>query len=163
MNAHEAIKNALATPDFVVKAYLADLCDADLLVRPVPGVNHIAWQLGHLICSEREMVEAIAPGSMPALPANFAAQHSKETAGSDKPGDFLKKEDYVKLMDEVRAGTVKALGSFSDTDLDKPAPESMRSYAPTIASVFTLQPSHWMMHAGQWAVTRRKLGRAPLF
>jgi hypothetical protein len=29
--------------------------------------------------------------------------------------------------------------------------------------VFSMQGSHWMMHAGQWAVLRRKLGRPPLF
>ena len=41
----------------------ADLSDADLLVRPAPSANHIAWQLGHLIASERNLVEAAAPGS----------------------------------------------------------------------------------------------------
>jgi len=26
-----------------------------------------------------------------------------------------------------------------------------------------LHPQHWLMHAGQWAVVRRKLGKPPLF
>jgi hypothetical protein len=32
-----------------------------------------------------------------------------------------------------------------------------------VAGIFLMQGTHWTMHAGQWAVIRRKLGRAPLF
>ena len=48
-------------------------------------------------------------------------------------------------------------------DLDKPGPESMREYAPTVASVLMLLGSHWLMHAGQFVPIRRKLGKPPLF
>ena len=37
-------------------AYVQDLADADLLLRPVPGINHIAWQLGHLITGSKKML-----------------------------------------------------------------------------------------------------------
>jgi hypothetical protein len=163
MNARQAIKESLGMPDFIVKGYLGDLTDSDLLVRPVPGINHIAWQLGHLIASERQMVDNTVPGVMPALPEGFAEKHSKETAGSDDPKAVLKKDEYLKRYEQVRAGTVAALEKLTDADLDKPGPEAMRSYCPTVASVFNMQSTHWMMHAGQWAVTRRKLGRPPLF
>ena len=52
---------------------------------------------------------------------------------------------------------------MSDADFDQPGPEPMRAYCPTVGSVFTLQGTHWMMHAGQWAIVRRKLGKPPLF
>lgn len=162
MNGVKALKENMATPDFIVKGYLGDLSDDELMMRPVPGINHIKWQLGHLIQSERSMVEAVCPGVMPPLPEGFAAKHSKETAASDDPKGFLSKDEYLKLYDAVRAGTMKALDRTTDDELDKPGPESMRSYAPTVGAVFLLQPQHWLMHAGQWAVLRRKLGRPPL-
>ena len=56
MNAREAIKLNLNSSNMICQGYLADLTDADLLVRPVPGANHIAWQLGHLLISEHDMV-----------------------------------------------------------------------------------------------------------
>ena len=62
-----------------------------------------------------------------------------------------------------RAGTLKALDKMTDADLDKPGPEKYRDFAKTIGEVFGMQGTHWLMHAGQWAVTRRKLGRKPLF
>lgn len=163
MNAKQAIKAGIDGGGFVSNAYLDDLTDADLLVRPAPDCNHIAWQLGHLISAEHGMVEAVSPGTMPKLPEGFEKRHIKETASSDNPKDFLSKNEYLKLAEEQRAGTYAALEKTSDADFDKPGPESMRSYCPTIGSVFTMQGTHWLMHAGQWAIVRRKLGKPPLF
>ncbi len=52
MHAKDALKTALLSTQNITAMYLADLSDEDILVRPVPGANHIAWQLGHLIHSE---------------------------------------------------------------------------------------------------------------
>jgi DinB superfamily len=163
MNARETIKLSYATPDNICRGYLADLKDSDLLVRPVPGANHIAWQLGHLIDVEHDVTESICPGCMPTLPAGFKEKHAKGTATSDDPKDFYTKDEYLKLYDQVRAGTLKALDSMKETDFDKPSPEGIRKFCPTIASVFLLHPNHWLMHGGQWAIVRRKLGKPPLF
>lgn len=163
MNAKDAIRKSIASTDMIVEGYLGDLTDAELMVRSVPGANHIAWQLGHLVISEHDLMEGIAPGSMPKLPAGFKEKYTKETAASDDPKAFHTKADYQRLLKEQRAGTFAALEKTPETDLDKPGPEEFRSYCPTVADVFLLQGTHAMMHAGQWAVTRRKLGRKPLF
>ncbi|MDB5386574.1 MAG: hypothetical protein JWM11_2220 [Planctomycetaceae bacterium] len=163
MDSRAAIQIGIQCSDQIVQGYLADLTDAELLVRAVPGINHIAWQLGHLIGSEHQMIDAVNPGSMPALPAGFAEKHSKETSSSDNPADFLTKAEYLRILAEQRQGTLAALAKQTDADFDKPAPESMRAYAPNVGNIFSLIGSHWLMHAGQWAVLRRKLGRAPLF
>ncbi len=157
------IKTYLDLPVMVVQAYLGDLSQDDLLVRPVPGANHIAWQLGHLISSEHMLINAVCPDSMPALPDGFAEQHSKETAASDDPAAFLQKDDYLRLMQEQRAGTLATLAKLSDEDLEKPAPEKFQQLGKTVGAIFAAQSAHYMMHAGQWAVVRRKLGRDPLF
>ena len=34
----------------MLKATLGDFSDADMLVRPTPGANHAAWQLGQYSC-----------------------------------------------------------------------------------------------------------------
>jgi hypothetical protein len=163
MNSREAIKLGLSCSNSVVQRYLADLTDAELLMRPVAGANHIAWQLGHLISAEHRMVEGACPGSMPALPPGVAEKYTKETAKLDSPGDFHPKAVYLKAYEEQRAATLRALDKLSDADLDKPAPAQFSSFLKSVGDLFSLQGSHWPMHAGQWAVTRRKLGRPPLF
>jgi hypothetical protein len=163
MNAREAIRSSMNMSDMICNGYLEDMTDAELLVRPVPGANHIAWQLGHLINSEHSMLETAFPGSMPALPAGFAEKYKPETSTIDDPKAFHTKAEYLKLRAEQRAATLKTLEKLSDADLDKPSPEAFRSYAPNFGDLFGLHGSHGLMHAGQWAVVRRKLGRKPLF
>lgn len=163
MNAPQAIRNALGQADFVLKAYLEDLSDAELLVRPVPGANHIAWQLGHLIKSEHEMVAAAFPGAMPPLPEGFAARYTTETAKLDDPTAFHTKAEYLRLYGEQRAATLAVVDRISEADLDRPPPEAYRHFLGSVGDLVMMQALHSLMHAGQWVVVRRTLGRRPLF
>jgi hypothetical protein len=163
MNGREAIRNNIQMADMIAQGYLKDLQDQDLFARAVPGINHIAWQLGHLIKSEHEMVGLTCPGSMPALPAGFAEKYTSETSKLDNPAAFHTKQQYLGILEEQRAATLKALEKLTDADLDQPAPEPLRHFVKTVGEVFNMQGTHWTMHAGQWAVLRRKLGKAPLF
>jgi uncharacterized damage-inducible protein DinB len=163
MNAREAIKIGLDMAEFVSLGYLEDLTEAELLHRPAPNANHINWQLGHIIASENHIMQAAVPGSMPALPAGFGEKYTKDTASINDPSKLLSKAELLKVYREQRAATLAALTKQSDQDLDKPSPESIRSYAPNVAAAISMQGSHWLMHAGQWAVVRRQLGRPPMF
>jgi DinB superfamily len=161
MNAKEILKLALTSTQEMVGWYLGDLSDADLLVRPVPGANTIAWQMGHLIESEADMISKVAPGAtFPRLPAGFAEQHNKEAAQSDSPRGFRSKQEYLDLFNQVRNATIAALDKVSEADFDK---KTGINYAPTVGAMFTLQPTHTMMHAGQFTVVRRKLGKPVIF
>lgn len=163
MNTYEAIKLGLDGAHHVFTAYLSDLSDSDLLVRPVPGANHSAWQIGHVLCSEYKAMESLRPGASAKLPAGFAESHSKETANIDDAKKFQAKSLYLDLWNKQRRATLGILETFKESELDKPGPESMRSYAPTIGSVFVMCGNHQMMHAGQFVVVRRKLGKPVLF
>jgi hypothetical protein len=163
MNAKDAIKTSLVSTQKLLTSYLSDLSDADLLVRPVPGANHIAWQLGHLIHSEA-MIGKDVPGAVyPELPAKFGEQHSPATASSDPPKGFGSKADYLSLFDKIRGATLATLAKLPDADLDRPTAGKMAQYAPTLGALFVLQANHTLMHAGQFTVVRRKLGKPILF
>ena len=157
------IKHELTLPGFVVQSYLKDLSDEDLLRRPVPNANHIAWQLGHLIKSEHNLNNMVCPDSMPDLPAGFADKHSDEAAASDEPSAFCTKDEYLQAMEVQRAGTLALLDKLSDEELEKPAPEQIQRFGATVGTVIAGQTSHWMMHAGQWVIVRRQLGKAANF
>ena len=161
MTAKEIIKTSLDMHDMILATYLSDLSDTDLMVRPFPGMNHAAWQLGHLIGFEREMLTK-AGFNMPALPDGFAESYTPETASSDDPGEFHKKDEYLNLLKQQREGTVAAMECTSETDLDKPTPESMHAYAKTIGALFNHMGTHVMMHAAQLVALRRKLDKPVL-
>jgi hypothetical protein len=164
MNGKDAIKTALRGTANLLNWFVSDLSDADLLVRPCPGANHIAWQLGHLLLAEVDLVGKHVPGvSFPELPAGFREKHSKEKAASDAPGEFLKKSEYLSLFNNLREITVTAVDRLTDADLDRPNTGNMAKFAPTLGALLLLQSNHTMMHAGQFTAVRRKLGKPVLF
>jgi uncharacterized damage-inducible protein DinB len=157
MNAKDAIRMTIASSDQIANMYLADLSDSDIMIRPVEGMNTIAWQLGHLIKSERHFIEELKPGSCPPLPAGFVEAHSKETSSSDDPKKFRSKAEYLALWKAQREATLKLFDGISEAELDAPAPESFRKWLPTNAALFNLVGVHPLMHCGQWVTVRRKL------
>jgi hypothetical protein len=164
MHGIDAVRTALQSTQQLVNWFLGDLDDADLLVRPVPGANHIAWQMGHLIQSERQMIQSQLPdAAYPELPAGFVDQHGKATQNLDPPTGFGTKANYLELFGKIRQATITTLGKLQDSDLDKPTTGSMAPYAPTLGALLLLASNHALMHAGQFSVVRRKLGKPVLF
>lgn len=162
MNAKDAIKYDMDMSMNVLKTYLSDLSDDDLMVRPAKGANHLAWQLGHLISSEAELLNGACPGASPALPDGFSAAHGKDTTAVDDKTKFLRKQQYIDLMDKQRAATKVALDKITNEQMDQPSPERMRSYCPTVGTIFGLIGGHGLMHSGQFATVRRLLGKPVL-
>ncbi|MFN0136359.1 MAG: DinB family protein [Phycisphaerae bacterium] len=165
MNAQDVLIGTIEQAGWVTATLLSDLSDADLLIRPVPGMNHVAWQLGHLVLSVHEKLTTLGH-AMPALPAGFAAAHSKKTAaseprfaGPDGQCGFSRKADYLALLATMREATIAAIKATPDAALDTPAPESLRKYTPTIGAVYNLIGTHEFMHHGQIVALRRKLGK----
>ena len=160
MNAQQAIQAAADTSAMVMKRYLEDLSDQDLLRRPGEGCNHLAWQLGHLIAAECRLLEMLKPGAAIALPEGFAERHSKETIADDEPSHFHSKAEYLDLFDRARAATAAVLATTTDEELDAPNPnEGFREMFPTVGSMYLLTATHPMMHAGQFVPWRRALGK----
>jgi hypothetical protein len=105
----------------------------DLLIRSVPGANHIAWQLGHIIGSTGQMLGELGREA-PVLPDGFAEEYTAETSALDAPARFATKAEYLTLLDQMKTAILAAIDATPEEDLDKPGPESMREYAPTIGA-----------------------------
>lgn len=156
MQAKDAIRQSIEMADMVTGKYLEDLDDAAFLARPVPGMNHIAWQIGHLISTERAALEAIKPGSCPPLPEGFDAKHGKETTAFNAPADFYTKDEYLAAWKGQRAALLSVLDSLDDAGLDAPAPERLRGFCPTVGLAINMMGGlHPMMHVGQYVAVRR--------
>src|SRR5262245_35040451 len=108
MNAKEAILIALNGTQGMLPMYLGDIYDSDLLVRPVPGANHIAWQIGHLISSEKALLKDHLKANYPEFPAGFDELHSGKKANIDQDKGFLTKGKYLELFNQVREATKAA-------------------------------------------------------
>jgi hypothetical protein len=163
MDQIELIADSLSRNLEMMQMTLADFSDADMLVRPVPGANHAAWQIGHLISAETRMISSYRKDGGGELPAGFAEKFSKETCTKDDAGFFPDKAALVAQLAKTRASTIQWVKTLTPADLDKPGPERMQKMAPTLGHLLGLALGHTMMHMGQIQVTRRKLGKPILF
>lgn len=164
MRGVDAVRQALLSTQHLLAWFLGDLSDADLLVRPVAGANHVAWQMGHLIQSERGLVLAQLPDTKyPDLPAGFTDKHTMECNKKDGPGDFCTKAEYLEQFTKTRQATIAAVEALSDADLDRPTQGQMAKFAPTLGALLLLVSNHSLMHGGQFSVVRRKLDKPVLF
>lgn len=151
MTVKDLIKANLALSDNVVSSYVGDLTDAELAETPAPGMNPIAWQIGHLIAGERMMVEMVNPGASPALPHEYDALFGGK--GAPEGAAYPTKDALLATWKTQREATLAAIDAFEDAKLDEP---SGVSYAPTKGLLFNMLGGHAMMHVGQWVVVRRK-------
>lgn len=156
MNAQDVIRNTLDLSDMVVDSYIQDLDDAELLLRPVAGMNSIAWQLGHLIESERQFVELVKPGSCPPLPEGFDEGHGRNATDVDDPSKFYPRSRYQELWKAQREATRSVLETLSESDLDRTDP-SFPPYAPSVGALMLMCGNHALVHVGQFVAVRRSL------
>lgn len=156
MQAKDVILSTIASSDQILGAYLDGLSDADILVMPVEGMNPIAWQIGHLIASERGMVEQIRPGVSPALPVGFDEAYSTDAAKKREFSGMLPLADYLALAKTQRAASLQVIESLSDADLDA---ATGTDYAPNVAALMNMVGVHVLMHLGQFVAVRRALGK----
>jgi hypothetical protein len=163
MKATDVIRIAIGHSDLIIERYLNGLEDADLQLRPIEGMNCIAWQLGHLLATERQLVEAVKPGSCPPLPEGFEEAHVKEGDQTGDTSKYLSKNEYVSLMSKQRAVTKAVLDGLSDADLDAPAPEHIRNFLPNVGAMMLLTGTHVILHSGQFVAVRRKLNKPVAF
>jgi hypothetical protein len=143
----------------MLKGTLGDFSDSDFHTRPYPDANHPAWQISHLISAETHMVSAFDPKAAAKLPDEFDKKFSKENCSKDDPAFFGSKAQLLDQFGKTRAATVAWVKTLKPADLDKPGPESLRSFAPTLGHVLEMVPMHVAMHIGLFQVTRRKLGK----
>ncbi|AMV38744.1 DinB family protein [Planctomyces sp. SH-PL62] len=158
MTTKDLIRSAYASSDMIMGSYLKGLSRADLLIRAVPGMNHIAWQLGHLVAGERMMVEMIRPGSSPALPEGFEETYSTKNTGEDDASKFLGPDEYLSLWKAQREATLAVIDSIPDEELDREEPGKFPPFAPTVGKLLHLAGTHPILHAGQFVAVRRSLG-----
>jgi hypothetical protein len=161
MTPMEVIANEIENSPGMMQMHLADFSEAEMLKRPVPGANHVTWQLGHLIKADANLGKLL--GANVAIPEQYHELFGKEMSKSDDASKFPKKAELLAKLKEGRATVAQAVRKMDPAKLNDPSPENMRKFFPTIGSVVLLYNQHSAMHVGQIQVLRRALGKPVLF
>ncbi len=140
---------------------IEDLSDADVLVRPVDKANTIAWQIGHLIVKANEGWSRGPVRCAVSRIAGWLRREARDGEDRGRPVEGLRDQARNTSISstKTRAATIGAVEKMSDADLDKPTSGNMAKWAPTVGHLLGLVGNHTLMHAGQFSVLRRKLGK----
>jgi hypothetical protein len=163
MSQNDLLVDVLRRNLSMLQATVADMTDAELIQRPVPGANNGLWQIGHLIASESRLVNGGAGKIVIELPAGFADRYNTKTASINEPAQLGNKADLLALLADVREKTCQWVAGLTVADMARPAPEAMQKRLPTVGHIVTMIPAHIAMHIGQLQVLRRKLSKPILF
>lgn len=147
----------------MVESTLADFSDDEMLVRPVPGANHAAWQLGHVTVSEEKMMRSVMGDLLPALPAHWKGRFGKEAHALDDAASFATRKELIDTWALIRTAGADWVKAQPDDVFIQPILAHFKFAGETIADMVNLQVGHMALHVGQFQVIRRKLNKPILF
>ncbi|MGV6814368.1 MAG: DinB family protein [Phycisphaerales bacterium] len=162
MNTTTFIKSSLETSRGATLGLLMDLKDEPLAQPTVNGGNHALWILGHLVYSECSIMHTIVLGKESCPLDEWKDLFGHSSLPKTDASIYPSFDELLAKWEEVRAFTFETLATFSDDDLDQPAPgcpEEWKSWFGTIGMTFATQIMHPTMHYGQLADIRKALGR----
>ena len=159
--ANEAIAYSLRASTKLFHRYIDDLKPSDFEHQPIPGVNCVAWIIGHLTMTDRRTLIGLGGKDLPQLPDGFEAKFATTKAPALAQNHFGNPAELVKLFDEHRA---KLLATVMVADL------TTFAEPPTVANpMFSCRGEaalfmglHTSMHLGQITIVRRSLGYPPI-
>lgn len=137
---------------------VADLDDASLADQPIAGVNHAAWNIGHLAIANDYISKILRnDGVCPPEYGELFAPGSKPRA--DRAA-YPSKDELVKMFDMSYNRAAFVVGESSEEQLATPQlGPFFKDELPLVGDLIAhLMTTHAAMHLGQISLWRRAMG-----
>jgi uncharacterized damage-inducible protein DinB len=155
----DVLANGLAALDFsqrLMDGLCEDIPEEHATHQPVPGANHMVWQIGHMAWTDDYFLSKLL-GGQSALPESWTKLFGM---GSEPQADA---SIYPPLA-EMRARRAERRGALlewyraqADAKLAEPMPEDYQTFAPNFGALMSSLAAHEAMHAGQVTLIRKSL------
>lgn len=146
-----------------MRELVADLSDEEMILQPAGVPNHAVWTLGHVIHSCQAIAGEL--GVSPWLPDDWESHFGYGSS----PAEVLSSQHSCKpvlvaALSDASDRLRSALLATDESRLADPLPdEKAREVLPTVGhALVQIVAAHTAFHAGQLAVWRRAIGRAPV-
>jgi DinB superfamily len=147
------------------ESFLSDLTEPEWHWTPSEFTTHVAWQVGHLavaqysLCLRRIRGENAADREF--ISEEFFDAFKLGSKPIAEPSQGPSVEEIKRVFDTVLQRSLAELSGRSDKELDVPL-EQPRPAFKTMLGAIEWCPQHELVHAGQIALLRRLMGKAPL-
>ncbi len=138
---------------------VADIPDEEFADQPVPGINHAAWTLGHLVVSADYGLTVLG---LPAVaPEGWSGLFSPGTVPDPNRSNYPTKSELLSAYETGHAALAAAAATLDDARAAAPNPvPSLKARFPTVGDlVGYLLTTHEATHTGQLSAWRRTMGK----
>lgn len=164
MNVIELLVNRLETARGWTCSLLEDIEASEWFHAPAPGLQHVAWQIGHLASSQVTLIHGRCFDKTPSdhIPARFRELFGKGSRPVADPSAYPAPTDIRRVFDRIHSEALELVKSISVDELERPASGDPHPMFITKGQCIAMVAMHESFHAGQIALTRRILGKPPL-
>jgi hypothetical protein len=157
----EAMAFALKKSQLLMHRYIDDLKPHEFEHQPFPGVNCVAWILGHLTLTDRRQLTWLGVTDLPPIPAGFEERFKVTRTAAVEQKGFGDPKELVALFDAHRQMLIDCLPTVDPAMFLEPPSFSTPMFADRGEGTLFMG-LHVAMHLGQISVIRRSLGYPPL-
>lgn len=129
--------------------------------QPTAGINHVAWQVGHLAVAQHALCLKRVRGDSPAdarfLPDDYYQRFGRGSKPAAGAGANPSPEELLKVLDAVEECVQTEVAEKSDEQLDTPLDPPHPMFSTVLGGV-EFAAMHEAMHVGQITLLRRLMG-----
>jgi uncharacterized damage-inducible protein DinB len=138
---------------------VADVSDEEFAEQPVPGLNHPAWTLGHLVIAADYGLAVL--GQKPVAPEGWGALFNPGTVPDPNRATYPTKGELLNAYEAAHAAFATAAAALDEARAAAPNPVAgFRHRFPTLGDLVSyLLTTHEATHTGQLSAWRRTMGK----
>ncbi len=157
----EAMAFSLRASKLFLHRMIDDLKPEELQAQPLPGLNSIAWMLGHLALVDRRQLKWLGIAELPALPEGFEVKFKTTGAAAVAQESLGVPSEIIAIFDSHRDALIACLPTVDPSVFMQPT-EAIRPWFSDKGEATLFMGLHTMLHVGQISTIRRALGYPPL-
>ncbi len=150
------VQHALKTNLQYGMGHLEDIPPEQWHEIPAGLAHNPAWLVGHIV-SSLEYVAGMLGAPTPHLPS-WGELFGMDSSSVADPQRYPPKDELLQAFDEAHETYASLLADASDEQLERPSPEGMRDFFPTLGDALVFMGTvHEAVHLGQlseWRLAR---------
>lgn len=157
----EAMAFALKKSHLMMHRMIDDLKPHEFEHQPFPGVNCVAWILGHLTLTDRRHLTWLGVTDLPPVPDGFDERFKVTRTTAVEQKGYGDPKELVALFDAHRRKLIDCLPTVDPARFLEPPSFQTPMFADRGEGTLFMG-LHVAMHTGQISVIRRSLGYPPV-
>lgn len=165
MNAKDLLIERLNVARKWTNSLLADIDESQWFeMPPTGGTGHVAWQIGHIAASHLVLIPNRCFGRpfTDYVSDEFRAPFIRGSVPCSDRGKYPAISEIRAFFENTQNQCILLVQSIAESELSQPAGPEPHPLIANKAGAINHAAMHETFHAGQIAMIRRHLGKAPL-